>query len=1142
MAPLDAEVALTDKYRVSRGAALMNGMQALVRLMLEQADADKDAGLKTGGYVSGYRGSPIGGFDMELWRAREELQARNIVFNPGLNEDLAATAVGGAQTLTAADDPQVEGVFSVWYGKGPGVDRSIDAIKHVSLTGATEKGGVLFLLGDDPLSKSSTTAHQSEQAMIHCFIPVLFPSSVHEFVPLGMHAFAMSRFSGAPVSMKIVTDTADSTATVALDRLRPEVTLPEKPPFEMSLNKVDGLPDYVTNERRLSVRLEACKRYARANRLNYEAISPAEKKLGLIAVGKGYADAMAGLARLGLRPDEAAARGIGMFRMQMVWPIDEVALRAFAEDYDEVMVIEEKRPIVETDLARVFVNAARRPLLTGKRDEDGAELLPDFGELTPEIVAAAIARRAEARDLGPVAPPPQIRLLGNAPSSARSPWFCAGCPHNRSTKLPDGSVAGAGIGCHAMAIYFDPKTQIFTQMGAEGMHWVGRSAFAGRAHMFQNLGDGTYTHSGLLAIKAAVASGVNITYKILYNDAVAMTGGQAMEGSPLPSQIAAEVLAVGVKRVVVVSDRPEDTKAVGGWPTSRVSFHDRADHILVQTQLREETGTTVLLYVQTCAAEKRRRRKRGKMEDPPKRVVINPAVCEGCGDCGIKSNCVAVKPLDTPFGAKRQIDQTACNKDYSCLEGFCPSFVTVTGEASDPLAGKRKGVLHEPPEGLPPAALAPAEGFAAVVTGIGGTGVVTVAAVLGMAARLEGLHSLALDQTGLSQKNGAVQSHLQIGPRPLDDRPARVPRGSGALLLACDMLTGAQDSALGLIDPDKGRAVANGRVEPLPAFAINPDARPDVEALSGRLEAHLTAERVAVRDTTGLAEALVGDGMGSNLMLVGVASQLGALPVTPEAIERAIRLNGAAVEMNVAAFRWGRWLAADPAKAEAAADRKPVPSWQAESYADLLARFERHLTDYQSARYARRFREAVAAVERAEDAHWPGRREISRLAARALHKSMNVKDEYEVARLHLHPDWQAQLKRDFAPDAKVTHHLAPPAFSKLDPVTGHPRKRAFGAWVIPAFKVLRAMKPLRGTVLDPFGRTEERRGERALIVETEALLATVARTLAPGSEALCREALSLPLEVKGFGHVKQANLDKVRPRWRQLQADLAALG
>ena len=1142
MAPLDAEVALTDKYRVSRGAALMNGMQALVRMVLEQADADRDAGMKTGGYVSGYRGSPIGGFDMELWRAREELQARNVVFNPGLNEDLAATAVGGTQTLSAVDDPTVEGVFAVWYGKGPGVDRSIDAIKHVSLTGATPKGGVLFLLGDDPLSKSSTTAHQSEQAMIHCFIPVLFPSSVHDYVPLGLHAFAMSRFSGAPVSMKIVTDTADSTATVALDRLRPQVVLPEKPEFEISLNKTDGLPDYVVNERRMGVRLEACKRYARANRINYEAISPKEKRLGLIAVGKGYADATAALARLGLRPDEAAARGIGMFRMQMVWPVDEVALRAFAEGYDEVMVIEEKRPIVETELARALVNAARRPLLTGKRDEDGAELLPDFGELTPEIVAAAIARRAEARELGPIAPPPQLRLLGNAPGQARSPWFCAGCPHNRSTKLPDGSVAGAGIGCHAMAIYMSPQTQIFTQMGAEGMHWVGRAAFAGRKHMFQNLGDGTYTHSGLLAIKAAVAAGVNITYKILYNDAVAMTGGQVLEGQPLPSQIAREVLSVGAKRVVVVSDQPEATREIGGWPSAGVTFHDRADHILVQTQLREEEGTTVLLYVQTCAAEKRRRRKRGKMDDPPKRVVINPAVCEGCGDCGLKSNCVAVKPLDTPFGTKRQIDQTACNKDYSCLEGFCPSFVTVTGEASDPLAGKRKGILHQPPEGLPPARIAPAEDFAAVITGIGGTGVVTVAAVLGMAARLEGLHSLALDQTGLSQKNGAVQSHLQIGPRPLDDRPARVPRGAGALLLACDMLTGAQDTALGLIDPSRGVAVANGRVEPLPAFAVNPNARPDGEALAARLSAHLTEGRVHVRDTTGLAEALVGDGMGSNLMLVGVASQLGALPVSPEAIERAIRLNGAAVEMNLAAYRWGRWLAADPKRAEAVADRKPVPSWQAESYGDLVARFEKHLADYQSPRYARRFREALAAVERAEEAHWPGRREVSRLAARALHKTMHIKDEYEVARLHLHPDWQAQLKRDFAPDAKVTHHLAPPAFSKVDPVTGHPRKRPFGGWIVPAFKVLKAMKPLRGTALDPFGRTEERRTERALVKEVETLVATVARVLAPQSEALCREALALPLEVKGFGHVKAANLEKVRPRWRELQADLSTLG
>ncbi|MGM0586557.1 MAG: indolepyruvate ferredoxin oxidoreductase family protein, partial [Pseudomonadota bacterium] len=682
--------------------------------------------------------------------------------------------------------------------------------------------------------------------------------------------------------------------------------------------------------------------------------------------------------------------------------------------------------------------------------------------------------------------------------------------------------------------------QIFTQMGGEGMHWVGRAAFANRPHMFQNLGDGTFVHSGLLAIRAAAAAEVNITYKLLYNDAVAMTGGQQLEGHPLPAEVAAQVLSVGARRVAVVSDDIEATKAVGEWPAAKVDFHDRSEHIEVQKSLREEEGTTVLLYVQTCAAEKRRRRKRGKFPDPAKRVVINPLVCEGCGDCGIQSNCVAVKPLDTPFGTKRRIDQTACNKDYSCLQGFCPSFVTVEGEESDPLLG-RKGIRHQPPEdALPEPELAPAEGFGAVITGIGGTGVVTVAAVLGMAARLEGLHSLALDQTGLSQKNGAVQSHLQIGPRPIDDRPARVGRGSGALLLACDMLVGAGDEALGLIDPARGKAVANGQVEPLPMFARDPNARPDAEQLAARLSAHLGEDRVEVRDTSHLATQLVGDGMGSNLMLVGVASQMGALPVSPEAIEQAIRLNGAAVEMNLAAFRWGRWLAADPARAEEAAGERKLPSWQTEGYDELVQRFEQTLTDYQSARYARRFRKALEQVEQAEEAQWPGRRELSRIAARSLFKTMHIKDEYEVARLHRHPDWQAQLKRDFAPDAKITHHLAPPMISKTDPMTGRPAKKAFGPWIKTVFGGLERLKVLRGTALDPFGRSEERRTERALVDEVESLVGLAAERLSPETEDACREALELPLEIKGFGPVKQANLDRVRPRMDELVADLSS--
>ncbi len=617
-----------------------------------------------------------------------------------------------------------------------------------------------------------------------------------------------------------------------------------------------------------------------------------------------------------------------------------------------------------------------------------------------------------------------------------------------------------------------------------------------------------------------------------------MTGGQPIEDGALPADIARQVLSIGAREVVVVSDDVDNTKSVGDWPSGPVSFHDRSEHMLVQTRLREVEGTTVLIYVQTCAAEKRRRRKRGKFPDPAKRVVINPAVCEGCGDCGLKSNCVAVKPLDTPMGTKRRIDQTACNKDYSCLEGFCPSFVTVEGEESDPLLGK-KGIRHQPPEeALPEPTTAPSPDWGALITGIGGTGVVTVAAVLGMAARLEGLHSLALDQTGLSQKNGAVQSHLQIGPLPIDDRPARVGRGKGKLLLACDMLVGAGDEAMALLDPAEGRAIANAEVEPLPMFARDPNARPDAGQLSARLTQHLGESRVMVQDVKHLATALVGDGMGANLMLVGVACQAGTLPVTPEAIERAIKLNGAAVEMNLAAFRWGRWIAQDRAMVEGVAAR-PAPAPATEAYDDMVARLTAHLTDYQSARWAKRFRKTLAEVEAAEDAFAPGRRTLSRIAAQSLAKDMSYKDEYEVARLHLSADFKNQLKRDFAGDARVVYHLAPPIMARIDPITGEPRKRAFGPWIEKGFGMLMRMKSLRGTPLDPFGRSEERRQERALIGDVEEACRLVARTLSDKTDADAAALLGLAQEVKGYGHVKARNLAAVKPRWDGLVSNLS---
>ncbi|MGG7565233.1 indolepyruvate ferredoxin oxidoreductase family protein [Rhodovulum sp. DZ06] len=1142
MAPLDANVSLTDKYKVSKGQALMTGMQALVRLALEQADWDKERGWNTGGYISGYRGSPVGGFDQELFRAKAELDARNVVFQPGLNEDLAATAISGSQMLGPDDDPTVEGVFSIWYGKGPGVDRSMDAIKHASLVGAAEKGGVLFLMGDDPVCKSSTTAHQSEPMLIGANVPVLFPASVHELIPLGLHGIAMSRHSGAPVGIKVVADAAESSATVSLDALRPDIQDPgPKPDCAIPINAGPGFMPFLAQEQRLHDRLRGVLDYARANKLNRETLAPtAPGKLGIIAAGKAHGDVMSGLERLGMTPQQAANSGIGVYKMSLVWPIEPEGLLEFCAKFDRVLVVEEKAPIIEDALARLLVNLPNRPLLAGKTDPTGAALLAKTGEFTPDAVAAAIACEASAAGAADLSAPPPPQLLGNAPALPRTPWYCSGCPHNRSTKVPEGSKAGGGIGCHGMSVMFDQETtEYFTQMGAEGMHWVGRYPFSGRRHMFQNIGDGTYTHSGMLAIRHAVFSKANITYKILYNDAVAMTGGQPLEDQPLPADMARQVLSLGVKKVVVVSDDPEGTKATGDWPSGPVSFHDRAEHMLVQTQLREEEGTTVLLYVQTCAAEKRRRRKRGKFPDPAKRVFINPEVCEGCGDCGLKSNCVSVKPLDTPFGTKRRIDQTSCNKDYSCVEGFCPSFVIIEGEEADPLLGKQKGVLNQAPDGLPAAPKADAEGWGAIITGIGGTGVITVGQVLAMAARLDGLHALGLDNTGLSQKNGAVSSHLQIGPKPLTGAPARIPRAGATALIACDMLTAAADDMLGLVNPKGSKAVANGRVEALPLFTRNPAARADTDALGGRLSAQLGSENVLLTDVTGLATALVGDGMGANMMLVGAACQFGALPLSPEAIEKAITLNGAAVEMNLAAFRWGRWIVADPAMVEEAA-AIPAVERKAETYAEAVARWEDRLTAWGSSRWAKKFRQTLSLVEEAEEAYAPGKRELSRIAADSLGKVMSYKDEYEVARLHTDPAFKEALAKRFAPDAKISYSLAPPIMAKTDPLTGHPRKTQFGPWMEKAFGTLTKMKSLRGTPLDPFGRTEERKAERAAIGDMEEACRLVAKVLSAETEAECRELLALPQEVKGYGHVKERAMQAVAPRRDRLVSNLSA--
>ena len=894
---VDYGFALNDRYTKSDDIVYLTGMQALVRLLIEQSDLDKSQGLKTRGYVSGYRGSPIGAFDSAIWQAGAAVTDRGVHFNPGINEDLAMTAIGGTQHVVVTDKADLDGVFGVWYGKGPGVDRSVDAIKHVSLAGASPNGGMLMLVGDDQMGKSSSLCHQSEQSLVSGNVPILAPSSVHEYVSLGLHAIAMSRYSGALVSMKITSNTADGAATVDLSQLVPQFASLPAPRAKASLHYQPGFVPFLEAERiLLEERMPAAITYARENRLNAPVIEPNTKTLGIVAVGAAYPEVQAALELLGM--SDPAIAGIGLFKVSFVWPLEPTSILDFAQGYDEVLVVEHKRAFVEDQLGRLLLSLddERRPKLSGKTAAGlSSRLLSENGELSPQQIADGIGARARSLGINGLGALAEAVSLPGAQPQQRIPWYCAGCPHNSSTKVPDGSMAASGIGCHSISALMDAENHTWMcQMGGEGQHWIGRAPFSPIKHTFVNLGDGTYNHSGSLAIRSAVSSGVNITFKLLYNDAVALTGGQSVDSEHRPWDIAQQLTGEGVAKIEVVSDRPEDI-ADAAWPAGLRVRH-RRDLDQVQRELRDVTGTSVLIYVQTCAAEKRRRRKKGQFPNPPKRMVINERICEGCGDCGLASNCVAIKPLETNFGTKRVVDQTSCNKDFSCKNGFCPSFVMLEGvEGQDPLTAASKTMVVPPADTLPETVVAAGDPTRVLVTGIGGTGVVTVGAVLAVAARLEHKHALSLDQTGLSQKNGAVTSNLTIGTQEIRHHPSKIGQGAADLLIACDLLGGISDESLTAMNPNKARVVANTRVEPLPHFAKDPNARPQGQVLMQRLTAVVPVDRVMTAPTSDLAEALVGDGIGANMMLVGFAAQQGLLPVSAQAIEQAIRLNGAAV-------------------------------------------------------------------------------------------------------------------------------------------------------------------------------------------------------------------------------------------------------
>jgi indolepyruvate ferredoxin oxidoreductase len=1147
-----ANVTLEDKYTLRSGRIFLSGVQALVRLPMMQQERDREAGLKTAGFISGYRGSPLAGYDTALHQARHHLAAHDIHFQPGVNEDLAATALWGSQQVNLYPTAKFDGVFGVWYGKGPGIDRSMDPLKHANFAGTSPHGGVLAIAGDDHGCQSSTTAHQSEQMFLAAMIPLLNPATVQEYLDYGLYGFALSRFAGVWVGFKAISETVESSASIVVDPHRLTLVTPadfEMPPGGLNIRWPDTPLD---QERRLhGPKMAAVAAFARGNSLDRLVFAPRQPRLGIMAAGKAYLDLRQALDDLGLTEAQCLALGLRLYKVGMVWPLEADGARRFADGLEEIFVAEEKRGFIEDQLMRALYNldAARRPRIVGKTDESGAMLLPSAGELTPTMVAQALVTRLKRLDA--VTPEIEQRLqrllafetIADAGhKSQRLPYFCAGCPHNTSTNVPEGSRALAGIGCHFMAIWMPRATSTYSHMGGEGAAWIGQAPFTADKHVFQNLGDGTYSHSGLLAIRAAAVAGVNITYKILYNDAVAMTGGQQVEGHLTVGQIARQVTAEGAKQVVVVTDEPDKYPSGTFGPEIAVRHRDELD--AVQRELRDIDGLTILIYDQTCAAEKRRRRKRGTYPDPAKRVFINEAVCEGCGDCSEKSNCVAVKPLETEFGRKRAIDQSSCNKDFSCLKGFCPSFVTVHGGELRRLEAQHRQLrsIAEHIAEIPPPAPKPLDGpYNILIAGIGGTGVITIGATLGMAAHLDGKGCSVLDFTGLAQKNGAVLSHVRIAPTPDDLHAVRVAAGSADLVLGCDMVVAASPTALARIEHGVSRAVVNSDYQPTAAFVMNPDVDFETAALTKAIRNAAGDSCADFVDATRLATALLGDSIAVNTFLLGYALQKGLVPLSIAAIERAIELNGAAVEMNRHALAWGRLAAHDYARVAALVHPTPAEAPKPiKGLAPLVERRSGFLARYQNAAYAARYRAFIGEVERAERARMGGRSELAEAVVENLFKLMAYKDEYEVARLYTDGEFLKRLHHQFAGDYRLEFHLAPPTLAKRDPATGELQKQAFGSWMFTAFRLLARFRFLRGGALDPFGRTPERRMERRLIDEYRAIVTELLRSLTPANYSLAVEIARIPERIRGFGHIKERAIVVAKAREAALMAAFRA--
>ena len=1144
-------VSLDDKYDLAQDRVLVTGYQALIRACLMQKARDRAAGLNTAGYLTGYRGSPLGGLDQQFMRAGRQLSQADIKFQPGINEELAATALWGTQQAELRGEGKFDGVFGMWYGKGPGVDRSGDVFRHANLSGTAKNGGVLALMGDDHTAESSTTAHQSEFHFVDVMMPILNPGGVQEIIDYALYGWAMSRFTGTWTALKCMHETVESTGVVdgSLDRIKlvtpTDFRMPEG---GLNIRLVDTI---LGQEARLhDFKRDAMLAFVRANKLNKIVTSGGRNpKIGIITTGKAYLDVRQALDELGLDEVKCNDLGLRLFKIACVWPIGRQELAEFAQGLDLIIVVEEKRSLIEVQVREELYGTANQPVCIGKKDEQGNWLFPVKGALDPNDVAVCIGERllrygANDELAANVArlKAAQRALSETVDVAQRIPYFCSGCPHNTSTRVPEGSRAYAGIGCHYMAQWMDRQTLGYTQMGGEGANWIGEAPFSSRDHVFQNLGDGTYNHSGYLAIRAAIASGVKMTYKILFNDAVAMTGGQANDGGLTVDQIARQVAAEGASRVIVVTDEPWKYPKDTDWPRG-LTVHHRDELDAVQRELTTVPGVSVLIYDQTCAAEKRRRRKRGTFPDPDKRVVINDLVCEGCGDCGVKSNCVSVQPLMTEWGRKRTIDQASCNKDYSCINGFCPSFVTVHG------AKLKKGEGIVEPSDWPalPSPSVPLinHPYGIIVTGVGGTGVVTIGGILGMAAHLEGKGIGVVDMAGLAQKGGAVYSHIRIANTPDDIHAIRVAAGGADLVIGGDIVVVGSKKVLGAIKSGNTQVLVN-TAEFLPGdFTRNADYSLPTERLKRAITGAAGRDRSHFFDATRIASDIVGRAISTNLVMVGYAYQTSALPLSAEAIEKAIELNGESVPENIAAFRWGRRAAANPAAIQALlqpkADAENDSLKLSQSFAETVDRRVAFLTAYQSARYARRYLDWVEKVKTAEANKAPGQCALSEAAARYLFKLMAYKDEYEVARLYTDTTFVERVNSTFDGDnLRLEFHLAPPLLARRDKVTGELKKMSFGPWLLGAFRVLAKFKVLRGTPLDPFGYTAERRTERRLIAEYCDLLREFCERLTPDNHHLAVALAALPEKIRGFGHVKQRHIAAAKAEEAALREQFGA--